>query len=284
MKTIYITIILFALSITALNAQNVEHDKGFSTFDEIPTVYITDNVTLHFRSPEKIDYVDISNDRFIGGLATETIFRIKLKNNIPDSVKLNMDYEPAMITIVGKSFMAQYRLIYLHNRTNVHSEHEVLPQHMKAIEKDKSELSFYELNKICYHIYDKSASYRNVKSKKLNLEILLNNIYTRGNYIFLDVSFKNKTKIKFDIDQVEFFIEDKKINKQTNFQSILFNPTYVFDKRKEFKKEFRNIYVFDKFTYPNNKVFRIRITEKQVSGRNIDLFLDYNDLLNADTI
>ena len=37
-----------------------------------------------------------------------------------------------------------------------------------------------------------------------------------------------------------------------------------------------------KMTFPNDKVLTIELSEKQISGRNISLNIDYEDVLNAD--
>jgi hypothetical protein len=36
-------------------------------------------------------------------------------------------------------------------------------------------------------------------------------------------------------------------------------------------------------TFPNDKVLTIEIAEKQISGRNIQLSIDYEDVLSADS-
>ncbi|RYE16533.1 MAG: DUF4138 domain-containing protein, partial [Sphingobacteriaceae bacterium] len=92
------------------------------------------------------------------------------------------------------------------------------------------------------------------------------------------------TNLRYDIDQVRFKIEDKKLVKSTNDQSLEVTPEFILNGSKMFKRSFRNIYVFQKFTFPGDKVFDIQITEKQVSGRNLDLLMAYSDLLEADTI
>ncbi|WOZ83151.1 DUF4138 domain-containing protein (plasmid) [Segatella hominis] len=38
-----------------------------------------------------------------------------------------------------------------------------------------------------------------------------------------------------------------------------------------------------KMTFPNDKVLSISLSEKQISGRNISINLDYEDLLAADS-
>ena len=61
------------------------------------------------------------------------------------------------------------------------------------------------------------------------------------------------------------------------------NPIYQLYHNKVFKKNFRNIYVFKKFTYPNSKVMKIRLLEEQLSGITIEMAVKYSDILNADT-
>ena len=103
-------------------------------------------------------------------------------------------------------------------------------------------------------------------------------------YIFLDISFKNKTNLKFDLDQLRFKIEDKKITKATNVQSIEIEPEYQLFNPESFEKKYRNIYVFKKITFPNSKVFTIELAESQISGRTLTLQVKYSDLLAADTL
>ena len=51
---------------------------------------------------------------------------------------------------------------------------------------------------------------------------------------------------------------------------------------KSFLHGYRNIVVIRKMTFPNDKVLTIELSEKQISGRNISLNIDYEDVLNAD--
>ena len=54
------------------------------------------------------------------------------------------------------------------------------------------------------------------------------------------------------------------------------------DRGKSFLHGYRNIVVIRKMTFPNDKVLTIELSEKQISGRNISLNIDYEDVLNAD--
>jgi hypothetical protein len=57
----------------------------------------------------------------------------------------------------------------------------------------------------------------------------------------------------------------------------------ILEDTKSFKKGYRNVIVIKKLTFPNDKVITIEMTEKQISGRNISLNIDYEDVLSADS-
>lgn len=51
---------------------------------------------------------------------------------------------------------------------------------------------------------------------------------------------------------------------------------------KKFQKNYRNVLVLPKLTFPDEKVLRLEISENQISGRVIVLTIEYEDILNAD--
>ncbi|TFH94899.1 DUF4138 domain-containing protein, partial [Porphyromonas levii] len=87
---------------------------------------------------------------------------------------------------------------------------------------------------------------------------------------------------QYDIENMRFFVEDKKKAKATTFQSIELVPLLMSQKDTSFKKKYRNIFVFEKFTFPEEKVFVVELSEKQLSGRVIRLEIEYSDVLKAD--
>jgi conjugative transposon TraN protein len=113
--------------------------------------------------------------------------------------------------------------------------------------------------------------------------IRLNNIYTVGDYFFLDFSIENRTNIKFDIDEMRFKLADKKQSKATNSQVIELTPAMTLENATSFKYGYRNVVVLKKMTFPNDKVLTIELSEKQISGRTLSLNIDYEDVLSADS-
>ena len=115
------------------------------------------------------------------------------------------------------------------------------------------------------------------------MKMRLNNIYVVGEYVFIDFSVDNYTNLQFDIDELRFKLQDKKLQKATNQQTLEQKPALLLDRSLSFKKGYRNVAVLKKMTFPNDKVLSIELSEKQISGRSISLQLDYEDVLSADS-
>lgn len=288
MKSIVLTLLIFTAQF--LSAQTATKEQITS---DLPEIEITEGINLHIISPEPIQYVDLSTQQLTGDLPATNIARIKITDPAEaeekGKAKLPMRYSVGtnigIITVVGQSFIAQYKAIYrdsdnLNTVTNIH----IQPEAMQPIEFDKMAFSNLELRKFAMDIIQKKSEKNPVQQKKsLKLTFQLNNVYVMSDYIFLDMTFKNDSNLGYDIEDLKFSIEDKKIYKATNNQSIELAPLFKLNSQKHFRKNFRNIYVFKKFTYPNSKVLMIRMIEEQLSGRTIEMKVNYSDILKADT-
>jgi len=254
---------------------------------ELPVVYVTDGLSLHFRSPEPVQYVDISTNSIVGDIPVENIVRVKLFPDTAEGAEPPRLHQPVgVITVVGQSFMAQYKAVYMPKNDvfAIAASVEILPAHMLPLEFPEMSLSEEEMKNYSLEVLKRKRTYKNVASRENGMTAWLNNIYSFGDYIFLDIGFHNSTKIRYDIDQFRFKIEDRKITKATNVQEVEIEPLYALYRNTSFQKSYRNIFVFKKFTYPNNKILNVHLTEEQISGRSIQLRIDYRDLLNADTL
>ncbi|HEX7870262.1 MAG TPA: conjugative transposon protein TraN [Chryseobacterium sp.] len=287
MKSFLYTLLLFTAT---LNAQTATKEQIIS---ELPTIEITEEINLHIISPEPIQYVDLSTEKLTGDLPTTNIARIKITDSQTSEEKdkkkkpnifFNGD-QVGIVTVVGQSFIAQYKVVYRNSEnlniiTNIH----IQPEAMQPIEFDKMVFSNPELRRFAMGIIQKKSETNPIREEKnLKLSFQLNNVYVISDYIFLDMTFKNNSNLSYDIEALKFSIEDKKIHKATNNQSIEVTPLFQLNPQKHFKKNFRNIYVFKKFTYPNSKVMMIRLIEEQLSGRTIEMKVNYSDILKADT-
>ena len=259
---------------------------------ELPIIFMGRDVNIHIIAPEPIQFVDLSTNDLVGDLPADNIARIKVQvedsnneDNATQKPKFVTGQDIGVITIVGQSFLAQYRAIYREeNRTWLASNIHIKAEDMQPLEYPKFKYSNYELKKFALQIKDKKVNKKPIRKKKdLKLTMQLNNVYVIDDYIFLDISIENNTNLSCNIEGMKFSIEDKKIYKATNNQSILLNPLFSLNDQTKVRKSYRNIFVFEKFTFPNSKILKIRLIEEQISGRVIDMKINYSDVLQADT-
>ncbi len=288
MKTIIYSFLLFTAQF--LNAQTATKEQIIS---DLPEIEITEGINLHIISPESIQYVDLSTQKLTGDLPTTNIARIKItdhpetdpKEKLKIASSFSNGSKIGVITVVAQSFIAQYRAIYrnaenLNTVTNIH----IQPEDMQPIEFEKMTFSNLELRKFAMDIIQKKSEENPIREEKnLKLSFQLNNVYVISDYIFLDMTIKNNSNLSYNIEDLKFSLEDKKIHKATNNQSIEMTPLFQLNPQKHFRKNFRNIYVFKKFTFPNSKVMMIRLIEEQLSGRTIEMKVNYSEILKADT-
>ncbi|MEB4760196.1 conjugative transposon protein TraN [Chryseobacterium indologenes] len=287
MRNLLYSLMLFTANL--LTAQTATTEQIIS---DLPELEITDGINLHMISPEPIQYVDLSSDMLTGDLPANNIARIKItdtgisdKDKKKQSISFFSGDTVGIITVVGQSFIAQYKAVYgnadnLNTVANIH----IQPEAMQPIEFDKITFSNRELRQFALRIIENKTDKKPVRTENnLNLNMQLNNVYVMGDYIFLDMTFKNTSNLSYDLEALKFSIEDKKIHKATNNQSIEMTPVFLLNAQKHFRKNLRNIYVFKKFTYPNSKVMMIRMIEEQLSGRTIEMKVNYSDILKADT-
>jgi conjugative transposon TraN protein len=247
---------------------------------DLPDIAISRDISLHFISPEPIQYVDISTHAIAGDLPLKNVLRLKI---IPDSAA---QFNGAgVVTIVGESFIAQYSLRYTDTQAfTVPSQINILPEHTRPLDAPGISLTSKEMQDFAMRILQEPAGSTLRKAKAFGLQAKLNHVYTAGDHIFLDITYYNQSNLPYQINEQRFKIEDKKINKATNVQSVEIKPVWQLYSNSAFRKQYRNVYVLRKATFPGNKVLNIELTEKQISGRVLTLQMKYKDILKADNL
>jgi len=251
--------------------------------NKLEKIYLTKDVSLHFVSPEPIQYADISTKSMLGDLPVKNVLRLKF---MPDSVKQYgfVNHSLGIVTIVGEKFIAQYDVWYTENESQVQTQIEILPKNTNPLDVGTIPMSQNDLHNYAMTALKRGTRNHAVRSTAYGMTAQINNVYTVDDYVFVDVTYNNSTNLKYDIDEFRFKVDDKRITKATNVQSIELKPAYQLYEKTAFKHKYRNVFAFKKFTFPDNKILTIELSEKQISGRVITLQLDYSDVLNADTL
>ena len=246
-------------------------------------IYVNDEVTTHIVMPENIKMVDISTTKLIGNQCADNIVRIK---PFIDNDSIQTFYREnelmATLTLIGERHMAQYDIIYTHASARAASIHHVPYAHTQSYVNPEVSMPEAEMARYAWAVYGSDRKYNQVVSKAHGMKAVVNNIYSIGDYFSIDYSLQNKTKIPYDIEELRVKLTDKKEVKATNSQTIELTPAFSLNLAKRFKKNYRNVLVIPKLTFPDEKVLRLEISENQISGRVITLTIEYEDILNAD--
>ena len=246
-------------------------------------ILVNSEVTTHIVMPENIKMVDLSTTKIIGNQCADNIVRIKPFIEA-DSVLTHYREGELMgtLTLIGERHLAQYDVVYTTAPSRAASIHRVPYAGLDSYINPEVSMPQSEMARYAWAVYGSGRKYNQVVSRANGMKAIVNNIYSIGDYFFIDYSLQNSTKIAYDIAEVRVKLTDKKEVKATNSQTVELSPVYSLNLAKKFKKNYRNVLVLDKLTFPNEKVLRIEISENQISGRVITLTVEYDDILNAD--
>lgn len=249
-----------------------------TTYEEMEQLTVNEQITTVITASEPVRFVDISTDKVAGDQPIDNVIRLKPKEAGHEDGEVL-----AIVTIVTERYRTQYALIYTTRMKEAVTDKEILLQEREAYNNPAVSMSTADMTRFARRIWNSPAKIRNVATKAHRMVMRLNNIYSVGDYFFIDFSIENRTNIRFDIDEIRVKLADKKLSKATNAQTIELTPALVLESGKTFRHGYRNVIVVKKLTFPNGKLLTIEMTEKQISGRNISLNIDYEDVLAADS-
>lgn len=247
------------------------------TYMEMEVLTVNEQVTTMITAGEPVRFVDISTDKIAGDQPINNVIRLKPKEAAADGDILGI------VTVVTERYRVQYGLVYTSCIKEAVTDKEVALADMQPYHNPAVSLSTEDMYSFARKIWNSPARFRDVSSRGHRLRMRLNNIYTVGEYFFIDFSVSNHTNIRFDIDEIRLKLSDKKITKATNSQVVELKPKMMLEKARSFRMGYRNVIAVKKLTFPNDKVLSVEISEKQISGRTIKLNIDYEDVLSADS-
>lgn len=284
MKSILLTLSLLVSGLITINAtpftsSPLALDGAALTRTIVrPVLYVNETITTHLVMPENIKLVDLSTDKIAGNQCADNIVRLK-----PSSAMENQQFI-GTVTLVGERNIALYDLLYTKNPKEAATLYYVPTQHLSAYQNPSVKMPSKEIAQYAWAIFCSNRKFYNIKSKAYGVSMRVNNIYSVGDYFFIDFSLHNHTNVKYDIEELRVKLMDKKETKATNSQTIELTPEYLLFDTKTFKKDYRNVLVLKKLTFPEEKILQIEIYESQISGRTLQIPISYEDVLHADAI
>lgn len=246
-------------------------------------IRVNADVTTHIIMPENLKLVDISTPNIIGNQCADNMVRIKPApvDSIGRSYYIDGEFL-GTLTLIGERHIAQYDIEYENRPQKANSIYNVSYNQTQKYTNPEVSMPESEMARFAWAVYGSKRKFNNIKSNAYGIKASIYNIYSIGNYFFIDFYLQNRSNVEYDIDEIKVTLSDKKETKATNSQTIQIRPVYTLNPVNKFKKDYRQVLVLEKLTFPEEKVINITVSENQISGRQISLSMEYNDVLNAD--
>jgi len=116
-----------------------------------------------------------------------------------------------------------------------------------------------------------------LQCSKFEIKLSVNGIFIHEDIMYFRLVIDNTSKINYEIDQLRFFIRDKKKSKRTASQEIEIVPLYAANARNVIadKSEVTAVYALSRFTIPEKKYLTIQLIEKN-GGRQLEVDINNN--------
>ena len=131
----------------------------------------------------------------------------------------------------------------------------------------------------------KKKKLEGLKLSRFEMKLDVTGIFIHQDVLYFRLLLGNNSKINYEIDQLRFFIRDRKKSKRTASQEIEVMPLYTTSASSVIpdKSEVNIVYAVSKFTIPEKKYLTIQLIEKN-GGRHIEIDVKNNDLINLDVL
>lgn len=285
--------LLFVVALTVLFFVGVQAQDTVRTFSQRQVVEpyrveVAFNKTLHILFPSEVVYVDLGSLDLIADKAdgAQNVVRIK-------AAKQDFTEETNFSVITADGCFYSFTAVYSENPSQLNIEMEdwlhkdpysdFANRQMYIRLDELSGETPLTVNRIMYTILRRNVrDIKSVGSKRFGIEVLLRGVYVHGDLFYLHVSMRNRSKVAFDIDYIRFKICDRKTARRTAVQETFVNPVRVFDEimRVDAEGMIRNVFVFRKFTIPDDKVLVMEVYERN-GGRHQRFEIENSRLVGA---
>lgn len=244
--------------------------------------------TVHILFPAAVKYVDLGSANIIAGKAdgAENVVRIK-------AAVRDFTGETNFTVITASGVLYTFGAVYADSPTQLSIELEDW-LHKDPYGPFASRQTYVRLselgnetplavNRIMYSIYKRDARHiKTVGSKRFGVQLLLKGIYVQDELFYFHTSLHNFSKVDYDIDRVRFRIADRKVAKRTAVQEVVIEPVCRFNEIAAVRagETVRNVWVFRKFTIPDDKVLMADVFERN-GGRHQSFMISNTDLVDA---
>lgn len=142
-----------------------------------------------------------------------------------------------------------------------------------------------KIAKVSEWIAARKPSIRGKKERKFDILMALEGVYIDNDLLFFKIRLENNSQLNYDVDQLRFYIRDKKQSKRTAFQEVELKPVKIHGDAQRIRGESSHSVVlsFPKFTIPDKKIMVVQLLEKN-GGRNLEIQVKYKTIAEARSV
>jgi len=142
-----------------------------------------------------------------------------------------------------------------------------------------------ELERVAHLVRHSKSHKPSLKVRDVDFSLTLNGLYVHDDWLFFRLHFKNKSPIRYDIDQLRFFIRDKTKVKRTAIQEREMGIDFIANQRDQIEahSEQTMLVAIPKLTIPKGQYLIIQLIELH-GGRHVELLVRNKHLRQAEII
>jgi len=265
----------FFLCLTSFNGQAQQTTDIRATTTEPYRIDIASTKTTNIVFPYAIISVDRGSKDFLAQKAggVENVLQIKAaRESLPET---NL----TVITADGRlhSFVINYTdhpSVLNLSLTENETEYQVLLSPGKI---NEAKVRQYAGEALKSH-----KKTRGITDRKFGIRFSINGLFIRDDILFVRVGILNRSNISYDIDQLRFYIRDRKKAKRTATQEIEISSVLVHNNTGKVTGQSGStiVFVVPKFTIPDKKYLAVQLMEKN-GGRHLELHVKNRKIVKA---
>lgn len=277
----------FFYSFNVTYADSLEHTNYFlpdMSSIRPDTIYLNEVSQTHLIAPEKVIYIDYGDTCIQVSKAENTENIVRMIAATGKVEEFPRQTNVSLATEGGKfyTFNVDYRQ---QPEALVYEIGEKRPEKKANVILTDNIIPAGERDQVMSRVYNAKRGIFNKGIVRNKIVFSVNNLHIYDNLLLFTFEIENKSKLPYDIDYIRYYIIDKKTAKLTASQEVdqqaLFSENY--SPRIEGNGRMKYVIAFDKFTIPDEKVFRIEINEKN-GGRHVLFDLENSDIVNVEDI
>ncbi|WP_199119264.1 conjugative transposon protein TraN [Pedobacter sp. ASV28] len=269
---------LFMLLSFKMFAQN-EATKVNSTIEPL-LLTISNNKTTNLIFPYAITSVDRGNKDVLVQKAqgVENILQVKAANSSLTETNLTI--------VLADGSLYSFILNYASEPSKLNFIMDTRDKQLQAIgillNGSDNEA---RIKQIAEKVLSKKGLMKRPKDNQYDIGVKLLGLYVNEGNLLFQLSLSNSSNIRYDIDQLRFYIRDKKVAKRTAAQELEIIPVHILGNQKfiEIQSLQNLVFVVPKFTIPEQKYLSIEVMEKN-GGRHLSLKIKNKQLIGANII